>query len=195
MALKYEMLETSGFPYTPSISLIKPCLHYNQPSIRVMDICSAQLVITADNFTLNQFHIALPTHASAEETYQIGRMHRYLLNVNEAPYVKMRLPSAERKEDTLPSAFTNFIKKTPPATLDTLPQDLAHQYAVHFPESMTLRVTQDTRTRFSSFNMTNAPITPWQPIVYKLDNATDMFFHLMAEIAENGQTEAISTTK
>ena len=189
MALKYDGIETSGFPTLPSAHIIKPCLHYNQPSMRVLDLCADRLTIKTENVGLNQFRITLPTNATGQEVWQNGLFHRYSITATNTPSILMRLPAAELSEGKAPAAFSGFAKVTPQATLEALPKELAHQYALHFPEHIQLSITQDEKTRTTSFNPPNSPIILWRPVLYKLNDVTDLFFHLMAEIAQNGKVE------
>jgi hypothetical protein len=190
MAFKYDGIDISGFPSAPAATLYKPCIHYNQPSARVMDLCTSQIVIQSENLDAQQFRITLPKRANGQEVYQNGLMHRYKIAASDTPEIVLRLPAAERAEGAPPAMLAGLNKTTPVATLDALPQDIAHQYGVRFPESITLRITQDDKARFSDFKIPSSPVILWRPLVYKLDGITDLFFHLMAEIAEKGKAQS-----
>lgn len=187
MAVKYTELETSNFPSAPHITLVKPCLHYNQPSMRVLDLCAARVDISAENFSLTSFTIHLPKRASGQEFLQNGLFHTYVLEVDEAPEISVRLPAAEREETPAPAALASFNKPTPTAQLDALPATLIHQYALHLPEKVQVSVEQDKKpARYADANLPRSPIVIWRKATYKLDYLTDLLFHYMAEVAENG---------
>lgn len=186
MSLRYDTLDVGGFPRAPVVSLVNPCVDYKQPVRRTMQVCAKKVKIAAQSYELNLFRLSLPVAAKAQEVIE-GKTVEYVVAVDAAPEVLLRLPAAQADDQALPAAFKAFSKQKSTAQLAALPQDMFHQWAPRLPESLALRVATGGKTKQVDFHFPSVPLPVWYALRYDLSHPVDIFISLLAETMANGK--------
>lgn len=171
-SLTYDTMDVGGFPRSPVVSVVKPCLTFLTSDNIQKTLCTKKIKFASVGYGVNEFSVQLPVRGQARMGTQ-GAMKIIEIAADDAPVVQLQ--QAEPKKDG------NGVIKN---------DDVLREWTIRYPSTLTLHVGVEKDTRKMDFQFVAIPSSSWQSVNYNAHQLFDRLFGVLENVQQHGKLSA-----
>lgn len=171
-SLTYDTMDVGGFPRSPVVSVVKPCLTFLASDNIQKTLCTKKIKFASVGYGVNEFSVQLPVRGQARIGTQ-GAMKIIEIAADDAP--TLQLQQGQPPKDT-----RGVIKN----------DDVLRQWTMRYPSRLSLHVGVEKDTKKMDFQFVAMPSLSWQPVNYNAHQMFDRLFSVLEDVQQHGKSSA-----